>query len=123
VLRDGGTFIATREHVISQPADLTKFLEGHPLHHLYGGENAYMLDQYTSAIESAGIRLTQVLNPMQSEINLYPETLAGVKRRIAARLLFPFPGAIPDFALGLLGGLMRHPGRLYSFVGTRGAHG
>jgi SAM-dependent methyltransferase len=123
VLRHGGTFIATREHVISRPADLPKFLASHPLHHLYGGENAYMLSQYTSAIESAGIRLSRVLNPLQSEINLYPETLAGVKRRIAAHLLLPFPGAIPDFALGLVGGLIRQPGRLYSFVGTRGAHG
>lgn len=119
VLRDGGMFIATREHVISRPEDLPKFLASHPLHHLYGGENAYMLDQYRSAIESAGIRLDRALNPLDSEINLYPETLAGVKRRIAARLAFPFPDAIPDFALGILGGFLKMPGRLYSFTGTR----
>jgi SAM-dependent methyltransferase len=119
VLRDGGTFVATREHVISRPEDLPRFLESHPLHHLYGGENAYMLDQYTTAIESAGIRLRRVLNPLQSEINLYPETLAGVKRRIASRFAFPFPGMIPDFLLGLLGGFLNSPGRLYSFAGTR----
>lgn len=121
VLRDGGMFIATREHVISRPEDLPKFLASHPLHHLYGGEHAYMLEQYRSAIESAGIRLDRTLNPLDSEINLYPETLAGVKRRIAARLAFPFPDAIPDFALGILGGFLKMPGRLYSFTGTRRA--
>jgi SAM-dependent methyltransferase len=119
VLRDSGTFIATREHVISRPEDLPKFLESHPLHHLYGGENAYMLNDYTTAIESAGIRLNRVLNPLQSEINLYPETLAGVKRRIAARFSFPLPGVIPDFVLGILGDFLKLPGRLYSFAGTR----
>lgn len=122
VLRAGGAFIATREHVISRREDLPAFLSGHPLHHLYGGENAYLLDEYKAAIQSAGIRLTRVLNPLQSEINLYPETIAGVKQQIARRISFPFPAAIPDFALALLGGILNHPGRLYSFVGTRSAH-
>jgi SAM-dependent methyltransferase len=123
VLRDGGIFIATREHVISRPEDLPKFLQSHPLHHLYGGENAYMLEQYTSAIESGGIRLDNVMNPLQSEINLCPETLQGAKRRICSEFSFPFPGIIPDFVLGFLGGFMNHPGRLYSFAGTRRPRG
>ncbi len=122
VLRAGGRFIATREHVISRREDLPAFLKSHPLHHLYGGENAYLLDEYRSAIVAGGIRLERVLNPLQSEINLYPETLIGVKQRIARRVLFPLPAAIPDFALGWLGGLLNDPGRLYSFVGTRSAH-
>jgi SAM-dependent methyltransferase len=37
VLRPGGILIAAREHVISKEADLGQFLDGHPLHHLYGG--------------------------------------------------------------------------------------
>ena len=119
VLRDGGTFVATREHVISRPEDLPEFLKSHPLHHLYGGEHAYVLKDYVSAIEQADIRLERVLNPLQSEINLYPETLAGVKRRVAARLRFPFPDAIPDLALAVAGAFLSFPGRLYSFSGTR----
>jgi SAM-dependent methyltransferase len=119
VLRDGGTFIATREHVISRPEDLPKFLRSHPLHRLYGGENAYMLGQYEAAIESAGIRLEKVMNPLQSEINLCPETIQGAKRRICSEYACPFPWMIPDFVLGILGGFMNHPGRLYSFSGTR----
>ncbi len=122
VLRSGGTFIATREHVISRKEDLPAFLDSHPLHHLYGGEHAYLLDEYKAAIRTAGIRLTRTLNPLQSDINLYPETRAGLKRRIARRLAFPFPDLIPDFVLSLLGGMMNNPGRLYSFLGIRRAH-
>ena len=51
VLRPDGIFIAAREHVISKEADLGKFLDQHPLHHLYGGEHAFLLDRYTSALE------------------------------------------------------------------------
>ena len=123
VLRVGGTFVATREHVISRKADLPAFLLSHPLHRLYGGENAYLLNEYKEAIEAGGIRLTRVLNPLQSEVNLYPETLTGVRRQIARRVAFPFPRLIPDFALAVLGGLTNHPGRLYSFVGTRRPRG
>ena len=40
VLKPGGVFIATREHVVDVPEELPAFLASHPLHHLYGGENA-----------------------------------------------------------------------------------
>jgi hypothetical protein len=39
VLRPSGRFIAVRDHVISKPEDLPKFLDTHPLHNLYGGEH------------------------------------------------------------------------------------
>ena len=123
VLRDGGTFIATREHVISRREDLPAFLHSHPLHHLYGGENAYLLSDYTGAIESAGIRVAKVINPLQSAINLYPETLQGVKKRIAQRLAIPVASLIPDCAVRFIGGFLRAPGRLYSFIGERTPRG
>jgi SAM-dependent methyltransferase len=37
VLAPGGIFVAAREHVISRESDLGRFLDQHPLHHLYGG--------------------------------------------------------------------------------------
>ena len=46
VLKPGGTFIATREHVISKKEDLPVFLANHPLHRFYGGENAFVLQKY-----------------------------------------------------------------------------
>jgi len=118
VLKPGGTFIATREHVISRHEDLDAFLAGHPLHKLYGGENAYLLQEYLDAIRGGDIMLTAILNPYQSNINLYPETVAGLKRRIAAKLHVPnIP--IPDIALGWLGNMSKVPGRLFTFVGRK----
>jgi SAM-dependent methyltransferase len=118
VLKKGGIFIATREHVITRREDLPLFLANHPLHGLYGGENAYLLDEYLAAIRAAGIRLSTVLNPFQSDINLYPETKTGLKRRIARQL--GLPGLwVPDWVLSWLGRLGNAPGRLYTFVGRK----
>lgn len=118
VLKPGGMLIATREHVISRPEDLAKFQASHPLHKLYGGENAYLLKEYLDAIRGAGIALREVLNPFQSDINLFPETRATKKERIASKLRLPLV-LMPDVALSLLGALDNTPGRLYTFVGIK----
>lgn len=118
VLKPGGTFLATREHVLSRREDLPAFLAEHPLHRLYGGEHAYILADYLSAIEAGGIRLTHVLNPHASDINLFPETREQLRARAARRLRL-FPWMVPDFALNFWGSQIRTPGRLYSFVGKR----
>lgn len=119
VLKKGGRFIATREHVISRREDLALFLESHPLHHLYGGENAYLLNEYLTAIRDSGIELEDVLNPFQSDINLFPETVLSFKVHIAKRIRLPWPQAIPDILLKLLGSWTNQPGRLYTFVGRK----
>lgn len=74
VLRPSGVFIAVREHVIRSPEDLPAFLASHPLHSLYGGEHAYLLTEYETAIRDAGLSLTQLLGPFESVINYYPAT-------------------------------------------------
>lgn len=119
VLKPGGRFIATREHVISSALDLPAFLDRHPLHRLYGGEHAYLLVEYLAAIRQAGICIEQVLNPYQSDINTYPETLLGIKRRWATRLRWPLPRLIPDALLSWVGARSQTPGRLYTFVGSK----
>jgi len=119
VLKPNGTFIATREHVLSHREDLQAFLDSHPLHFLYGGENAYLLPDYISAITAAGIKLIRVLNPLESDINLFPQTMAGLKTQIAHKCCLPFPSLIPDWLLSLIGRSMRTPGRLYSFLGQK----
>lgn len=119
VLKPGACFVALREHVISRSQDLRAFQDAHPLHHLYGGECAYRLREYEHAIEAAGMRLKAVLNPLQSDINLYPQTLPQVKRQIAQRLHLPIARFVPDAALRLLGHMLSTPGRLYSFVAER----
>ena len=118
VLKKGGVFLATREHVISKLADLPHFLEAHPLHNLYGGENAYLLAQYIDAISMSGIQLTSVLNPYQSDINLYPDTLTQLRARVAKHYHLP-SCCIPNWLLALRGGMMDVPGRLYTFVGYK----
>jgi len=131
VLRPGGRLIAVREHVISKPEDLPAFLLSHPLHKLYGGENAFLLKQYQEAIEAAGLRLTSVLAPFDSPINYAPHTLDSLRAGIAAQLGRYLPGADAVSAIALrvpgvwplarpvLNRLDRRPGRLYSFIADR----
>lgn len=115
VLKPGGVFIATREHVISSKEDLPAFLEAHPLHKLYGGENAYLLKEYTDAIQESGMHLVSVLNPLQSDINLFPDTTQNVRKSLSRRYRCPSI-LIPDMMLSRLGNKIRTPGMLYSFV-------
>jgi len=119
VLKKGGTFIATREHVISRREDLEGFLKTHPLHHLYGGENAYLLEEYLSAIQNSGIRLTNVLNPFASVINFFPMTKEGLKASVSGMFGVPWPQLIPDVFLRFMGWRSNAPGRVYTFVGRK----
>ncbi|MCK1416307.1 methyltransferase domain-containing protein [Bradyrhizobium sp. CW4] len=127
VLRPGGMLIAAREHVISKDADLPQFLAQHPLHHLYGGEHAFLLDRYTGALSNAGFSAIDTLAPLQSPINLFPYTLETLKAGIVMRLTQKIPVA-PFWRTALasrhvFGALLsiaerfdNRPGRLYSFV-------
>ena len=121
IMKQGGLFLGIREHVIDGPESLRQFLAAHPLHQAYGGENAFRLDEYTSAIEGSGLRIISQLNPFQSDINLYPLTKEDVKRRWANKLRLPISGLIPDAVLSLRGRAVRNPGRLYSFVAVKSA--
>jgi SAM-dependent methyltransferase len=120
VLTPNGRMIATREHVLSRKEDLDAFKKSHPLDHLYGGENAFLLKEYLNAIGDAGIRLTKVLNPLESEINVYPATLQSVKAAYARKLRLPSPIFIPDILLSWRGRLINDPGCLYTFFGYKG---
>lgn len=119
VLKIGGVMIATREHVLSRRQDLNEFLRSHPLHALYGGESAFLLEEYLGALKIGGIKVIRVLNPLISDINLYPDTRESLKAHYARKLRLPFPALIPDGFLSLRGKLMNEPGRLYTFVGKR----
>jgi SAM-dependent methyltransferase len=135
VLRPGGILIAAREHVISKQADLAKFLDAHPLHHLYGGEHAYVLERYTGALEGAGFHPIEVLSPLKSPINLFPYTIdtlrdatlrdaviAKVSRKIPARQLWHLSlssDRIFELLLSIAERFDNRAGRLYSFVGHK----
>ena len=119
VLRPGGTFVATREHVISRREDLPDFLASHPLHRLYGGENAYLIDEYRAAILGAGLHLMSVLNPYASDVNLFPDSRAALKDRLASRFCLPSSRFVPDILLDWMGARSKQPGRHYSFLACK----
>lgn len=134
VLKPGGTFIATREHVISKKQDLAAFLENHPLHFLYGGENAFLLQEYMHAIQSAGLHLKQIFGPYETPINYFPLTKrewqnnlrVSVSKKIGKSLShlflgegFPLRDALFSWLSRLYSRKDQTPGRLYSFVAVK----
>lgn len=119
VLKPGGTFIATREHVVDNDADLATFLQQHPLHRYYGGENAFPLPRYLQALRGAGFQLTHILSPWESDINIYPITVDDARRHLARRWHLPSPRLVPLWVLRWHSRRLTDPGRLYTFVGRR----
>lgn len=125
VLRRGGLLLNTREHVIDRDDDLELFRDAHPLHFLYGGENAYKIERYVSAFESAGLRLLHTWGPIESILNFFPGTEQERQitiRQIANHSCFRFGRLLAwskDFRATQL---QRHtqndktPGRIYSFL-------
>ena len=118
VLREGGIFVTTRDHVVFDATDKENFLERHPLHKFYGGENAFSLEEYETAITSAGLSIEQRLAPGDSAINYAPWSRNRVKtllkRKTGFLHLVPF---MSDAAFGIVKfRLSRLPGCLYSFV-------
>jgi SAM-dependent methyltransferase len=127
VLRPGGVLIAAREHVISRESDLQRFLLQHPLHHLYGGEHAFLLDRYLGALRDAGFTAIETLAPLRSPINLFPHTIDTLRETVIERLTRKLPVAplwravlasrgVFMSLLAVAGRFDRRPGRLYSFV-------
>jgi SAM-dependent methyltransferase len=128
VLRPGGMLIVAREHVISKEADLPQFLRQHPLHHLYGGEHAFLLDRYVGALKDAGFPTIEILAPLRSPINLFPHTIDTLRETVIERLTRKFPTAAPLWRIALASRRLfasllsaaerfdHRPGRLYSFV-------
>ena len=131
VLKPGGRLLAVREHVISRPEDLPAFLDLHPLHKIYGGENAFLLEQYEVAIRAAGFQLHSVLMPFESAINFSPYTETSLRAELAVRITRRFPvakGLVASLlgvqllwavARRVLGRIDHRPGRLYSFIAQR----
>ena len=128
VLRRGGLLLNTREHVIDEDDHLQLFRDAHPLHFLYGGENAYKIKRYVEAFESAGLRLLRMWGPAESILNFFPGT--EQERQIIIR-------QIANHSCLRLGRLLswserfraiqlrnytrndRTPGRIYSFLVER----
>jgi ubiquinone/menaquinone biosynthesis C-methylase UbiE len=129
VLKPGGVFIGTREHVISRKEDLQQFLDSHALHSLYGGENAYLLQEYTDAIKASGLKLKKLIGHFDSPINYAPMTQQEFKAIVASILArrtgnriaswLASTRAIQQFFGWYLTQKSNNPGRHYSFVAVK----
>ena len=82
VLKPGGMLLATREHVVDNEQQLQQFLANHLLHQKHGGENAYPLQQYESAMQKAGFRSVQSFGPYDTVINHFPESNQELRGRL-----------------------------------------
>jgi SAM-dependent methyltransferase len=124
VLAPGGLFVSTRDHVISGPGQLQSFLDNHPLHSLYGGENAFTVGQYRTAITRAGLTIKQEIGPLASMINIAPHTQSTLKAELANRFgrlrslarVVLAPAPVFNGFIRILSIIDRRPGRLVSFV-------
>jgi len=136
VLKPGGVFLATREHVVDRPEEMQTFLDSHALHRLYGGENAFSLEQYRAAIASAGLVMAMEFGPLDSVINYFPATMNDLRENIHHRFLLKLgrPGKrlaqladlatgdlLSRMALGYISKRDRTPGRLYTFLARKPA--
>lgn len=125
ILRPGARALAIREHVASDAHELALFREQHPLHHLYGGENAHPLEIYLGAAKAAGFIAEEVWGPIESILNFFPGTEAARLTRVRAVCARRFLGLgrflpdTPGFAAASLRQFTRRdptPGRIFSFL-------
>ena len=128
VLKPGGMFIASREHVIGAESELAAFLASHPLHSLYGGEMAYTLKTYQKGIVGSGLGVKKVFGPRQSVINGFPKTTSEIDTEVIDFLSRRL--GLPGRLLGKTASVRkattvwldhrdRQPGRLYTFVAQK----
>jgi SAM-dependent methyltransferase len=127
LLRPGGLFIASREHVVSDTAQLAEFLGSHALHKYTNSEGAFELSAYLGAIRSAGLVVANVLGPMDSVVNAYPAfsrvqlaTMTADRWRRKMGGLGPALARLPATSKWMWRRIARGPeeapGRLYTFV-------
>ncbi len=128
VLAPDGLFLAVREHVVSDDAQLAEFLEQHPFHSDTGEECAYRVEQYEHALRAAGLRV-RTLGPFESPINAHPTTEAQIDGwlrdtlsrrvgRVAASWIASL-SPVRSWYRTRISRLCETPGRNYSFVGWR----
>lgn len=126
VLKKGGLFLATREHVISDKKQLDEFLDRHILHQWHGSENAYPVVDYKSAINKAGLKIIKCFAPFDSVINYYPTSVTDIRswltnslnNKIGKRLssIFLKITLVETLYRWRLSQTCNSPGRLYSFL-------
>ncbi len=130
ILKPDGVFIATREHVISKHDDLQEFWDNHDLHHLTGGEYAYLESEYVQALYDE-FSSVEIIRYYDSVINYFPLSENDLKKAIQkelyripvfrqlhlCRILSQLP-FIQQWAIYRLNANNHVAGRMYSFVAS-----
>ncbi|MBG0799950.1 class I SAM-dependent methyltransferase [Methylocystis sp. H4A] len=124
VLAPGGVLVTLRDHVVDGQEQLQEFFATHPLHRVYGGENAFSRAEYRTALTSAGLTIEREFRSFDSVVNYAPYTRESLRAEISRRLgpLSGVAGAalsvppIFDAALRVLSIVDHRPGRLISFL-------
>lgn len=140
ILRPGGLLFTVRDHVVFDEQDKAWFLEAHPLHKFYGGENAFAEAEYRGAMHTAGFEILKMFRYYESVINYFPMTVEEAKNlgaRKQQEILKPlkkrigFLADIPfirewykryrKFKVASVYDEREVPGRLYSFIAQKPA--
>lgn len=79
-LKPGGLLLTIRDHVVYDDDDKQRFLEDHPLHKFYGGENAFTEGEYIAAFKNAGLNMVKRMKYYDSVINFSPVTAEEIKQ-------------------------------------------
>lgn len=129
VLKPGGIVMTCRDHVVNDQQQKEEFLQTHPFHKTYGGENAFTLEEYRSAFAQAGLKIALEAGPLDSEINLNPRTRNDYARQWLKIIQAKTGIALPSNRLtaNLVVWLFKtkthnfrnEAGRLYSFVALK----
>lgn len=133
LLKKGGILFTVRDHVIYNEADKAWFLENHPLHKFYGGENAFTKEEYQTAFIKAGLSVELSLGHYDSVINYFPLTKSEFAKRLHQQEVY-YKNLLRN-KLGVIGSIpfvfevfkkvklkdkllneAYLPGRLYSFI-------
>ena len=117
VLNKGGILMTIRDHIVETPKEKELFLNNHPLHKFYGGENAFSEKEYKNAMIKAGFKILKTLKPSESVINYHPWSKDLLKKKLGILGNFHFAVNFAWFYLNRRWDNM--PGRLYTFIAQK----
>lgn len=126
VLKKGGILITIRDHVILNEEDKALFLNKHPLHKFYGGENAFTAKEYREAMFNAELKIEKEIRYYDSEINYFPVKSSHISYYKIIKTIY---NLLPEKLFSLfpkvttkLDRLLNEdyvPGRMYSYLAVK----
>lgn len=138
VLKPNGYMITVRDHVVFDAKDKELFLQKHPLHRFYGGENAFHPEEYEEAFRKAGFAIEKKYKYFDTPVNYFPATKESItpegkidklrtnfrnKYPKLGRMVFAFQLYITYLKLrgySFTNDEMKIPGRMYSYILRKG---